>query len=198
MCGATAIVLQIFRYLMGLSPRVRGNLRKLSESVLCFRPIPACAGQPASWVLSVLKMRAYPRVCGATGERGGGGSPRQGLSPRVRGNRCASTGPYGNFGPIPACAGQPCWLPFLVCSGRAYPRVCGATSRIAAQDAPVWGLSPRVRGNLKLQHQHHSSLGPIPACAGQPIESLHICQAIRAYPRVCGATSGRNSLLPRV
>ena len=56
-----------------------------------------------------------------------------GLSPRVRGNRGAYYEVTDPNGSIPACAGEP-FPPYA----------------IEAMAVSNWGLSPRVRGNLKL------------------------------------------------
>ena len=50
------------------------------------------------------------------------------------------------------------------------------------------GLSPRVRGNHRAPRSALWSIGPIPACAGQPWACWHDVEFDRAYPRVCGAT----------
>ena len=133
-------------------------------------------------------MWAYPRVCGATGHRGLTLFQLPGLSPRVRGNRNSQNLSGMIFGPIPACAGQPSCATSSPLKAGAYPRVCGATDPEAAGAVDCLGLSPRVRGNLRLLLLQALWLGPIPACAGQP---LFLCASLglsRAYPRVCGAT----------
>ena len=56
------------------------------------------------------------------------------------------------------------------------------------------GLSPRVRGNHHRQGNRSGRTGPIPACAGQPVGYSNGELVVRAYPRVCGATSGRAKL----
>ena len=67
------------------------------------------------------------------------------------------------------------------------------------------GLSPRVRGNRVSQHLGGAGVGPIPACAGQPLTLKRTERNSRAYPRVCGATRniccrrrGAAGLSPRV
>ena len=50
----------------GLSPRVRGNLRRRYLAGRDVRSIPACAGEPA-WGCRRPRMQSvYPRVCGGT------------------------------------------------------------------------------------------------------------------------------------
>ena len=50
------------------------------------------------------------------------------------------------------------------------------------------GLSPRVRGNRFLLASDPATVGPIPACAGQPFNADDLDGFFWAYPRVCGAT----------
>ena len=113
-----------------------------------------------------------------------------GLSPRVRGNRPGWAGRPVQSGPIPACAGQPSHHKSAIEFGRAYPRVCGATTRRLVTVLASWGLSPRVRGNRNSQNLSGMIFGPIPACAGQPFQLFSLSIYSRAYPRVCGATAG--------
>ena len=92
-------------------------------------------------------VKVYPRVCGGTFVLQRKRHPRQGLSPRVRGNLHYHLNHRVVTGSIPACAGEP---------GRGgrggrlmgvYPRVCGGTAQQRPDPAGGRGLSPRVRGN---------------------------------------------------
>ena len=111
-----------------------------------------------------------------------------GLSPRVRGN--PSSGRSGRWASrsIPACAGEPRTLSGITDAFQVYPRVCGGTDDFPEQFQPHGGLSPRVRGNLKLRYADVQSWRSIPACAGEPIGAAVVCRAIQVYPRVCGGT----------
>ena len=172
----------------GLSPRVRGNLRRRQFPVRNARSIPACAGEPAVRAEGRRVARVYPRVCGGTGR-----GPREavltnGLSPRVRGNQGpAFTGLY-IVRSIPACAGEPPEMKLPIIQSRVYPRVCGGTESRQSPPAVPPGLSPRVRGN------HHPSAprlirrGSIPACAGEPRNPRIPFAKASVYPRVCGGT----------
>ena len=51
---------------------------------------------------------------------------------------------------------------------RVYPRVCGGTFWRGTWLPPMWGLSPRVRGNLSVSVSTLVCAGSIPACAGEP------------------------------
>ena len=83
--------------------------------------------------------------------------------------------------------------------------MCGGTSVAARTMYPVWGLSPRVRGNLSSLVSAVSSLRSIPACAGEPPALTWSDGRGRVYPRVCGgtmyqpgSTSSTSGLSPRV
>ena len=52
--------------------------------------------------------------------------------------------------------------------GKVYPRVCGGTGMALRCRRRDWGLSPRVRGNLRLTPALDGGHGSIPACAGEP------------------------------
>ena len=136
---------------------------------------------------------AYPRVCGATVIVVVVISQTPGLSPRVRGNRAPDQCHVSRCGPIPACAGQPSYQGADCCLSAAYPRVCGATGYTGFPPKDGQGLSPRVRGNRIAVTSVFRTWGPIPACAGQPLNHLCRYYCPRAYPRVCGATASSSS-----
>ena len=112
-----------------------------------------------------------------------------GLSPHVRGNHGHIQLTRSCGGPIPACAGEPARArgPSWPC--RAYPRMCGGTSRTSCQPWPGLGLSPHVRGNLPVACPRACRAGPIPACAGEPRPAGHGGAVRWAYPRMCGGTA---------
>ena len=192
----------------GLSPRVRGNLRRQSDDLLVIRSIPACAGEPPPPPTGSSTAGVYPRVCGGTPRLSPHRGPGSGLSPRVRGNPMELRQRAGPDGSIPACAGEPRGCGALGDSGRVYPRVCGGTEPQEATAAGTGGLSPRVRGtvgdlavktgdgglsprvrgNRGRRRTDAPAAGSIPACAGEPggrrVNVLHH----RVYPRVCGGT----------
>ncbi len=190
MCGATRRAHAGADSADGLSPRVRGNLDQHSADRPSLRPIPACAGQPGCGAWFRGFARAYPRVCGATVWSRYDGPSAGGLSPRVRGNLNERLVPRRHTGPIPACAGQPWFQLARQSRSGAYPRVCGATRGGTSAKCTVRGLSPRVRGNRGVRRRRPADVGPIPACAGQPQDFPRCRHNFRAYPRVCGATTG--------
>ena len=147
----------------------------------------------------------YPRVCGGTLRRLYRLTDVQGLSPRVRGNRCRTTAPPFTCRSIPACAGEPrrarWWWP----TSGVYPRVCGGTPRVSKAERRAKGLSPRVRGNPDLEIDPLIRPRSIPACAGEPDGGQAVEHDDQVYPRVCGGTrqrlksvTGDGGLSPRV
>ena len=132
----------------GLSPRVRGNHSKTQQEEPSHGSIPACAGEPPTPPTGGPGPRVYPRVCGGTLEARADRMVRDGLSPRVRGNRPRPRPPHTSSRSIPACAGEPRSADRRSCTKGVYPRVCGGTGRTRHRPASFSGLSPRVRGNL--------------------------------------------------
>ena len=132
----------------GLSPRVRGNLRRGAEEIRMERSIPACTGEPAA-----RRMREDHIA---------------GLSPRVRGNRrdALHRGHWPRS--IPACTGEPAISPNHMSENAVYPRVYGGTFRGMGFASPLAGLSPRVRGNPPNGTGRAAERGSIPACTGEP------------------------------
>ena len=167
--------------------------------------IPACAGEPSLHPSAHIKASVYPRVCGGTLNECVALDDRQGLSPRVRGNRILQDVKRLKQRSIPACAGEPRRTGLPSQCGRVYPRVCGGTE-LTSLPARLWsGLSPRVRGNQCNAHKRNARTGSIPACAGEPKWGGVRCQCCWVYPRVCGGTylpfrslSRMDGLSPRV
>ena len=150
-CGGTDIMLTITTKYGGLSPRVRGNpllglrVRGNPDYSCCAdaaKPfhgsIPACAGEPD-----------YESACETVSVNG--------LSPRVRGNRCNLGKVSVTWRSIPACAGEPDLQARLLPIVRQY------------------GLSPRVRGNRYAIPHCRLPIRSIPACAGEPSFVHELC-----------------------
>ncbi len=167
-CGGTPHVRPLRRHSVGLSPRVRGNLKTKRYCARATRSIPACAGEPIHPQSPVRRRRVYPRVCGGTRVRRSLDVCLLGLSPRVRGNLQLLNDTTDRSRSIPACAGEPLHPVPMVRRAEVYPRVCGGTSGTFPSGGNVEGLSPRVRGNQRPTTHHPHNLRSIPACAGEP------------------------------
>ena len=113
---------------------------------------------------------------------------RQGLSPRVRGNRMPAIGLPPVPRSIPACAGEPPDGDFQEAVVEVYPRVCGGTNSRRCRAQRASGLSPRVRGNPGMRPRRPQHGGSIPACAGEPLAGGGGDDDCAVYPRVCGGT----------
>ena len=176
-------------YRLGLSPRVRGNRHLGTRTLASIGSIPACAGEPHPPIRQRPLSPVYPRVCGGTGVQLRRKAIRDGLSPRVRGNRPLAGRPRENGGSIPACAGEPSTVHTPRLSRSVYPRVCGGTKPNAPYTGVECGLSPRVRGNPITRPESRFRIGSIPACAGEPRRLAGLRLHVKVYPRVCGGTT---------
>ncbi len=106
-CGATARFATRLSAWEGLSPRVRGHPAVYDGGQGDKGSIPAGAGSPHQRPACRQTQRVYPRGCGVTARGTGGGSNREGLSPRVRGHRGRSRQSRSRQRSIPAGAGSP-------------------------------------------------------------------------------------------
>ncbi len=153
--------------LAGLSPHARGNPFDAKHPTTCPGPIPACAGEPLWPRQSPFGPRAYPRMRGGTAFAIPTKVSERGLSPHARGNLIDVPGKSRSGGPIPACAGEPHLVAWVLISRGAYPRMRGGTSATKSRSVLPTGLSPHARGNLEHRREKHVEPGPIPACAGE-------------------------------
>ena len=187
-CGGTGYTDYSEKALTGLSPRVRGNRVQPSRLLGLVGSIPARAGEPRPVVSQPDRCRVYPRACGGTVLRDPPANERDGLSPRVRGNRARRTDRAVLDGSIPARAGEPRTATGQRAPGTVYPRACGGTPLRQSPARRLQGLSPRVRGNLHVALVLAFLFGSIPARAGEPPRSPLSLFDKRVYPRACGGT----------
>ena len=183
-CGGASANNMNARRCNGLSPPVRGSPPRSFPHLLITRSIPARAGEPPVLSRLGLRCRVYPRPCGGApcGWRPIGHVP--GLSPPVRGSRCASCVAAVVIRSIPARAGEPrtrtgrgrTRVYPRPCGGAmssarspvgslVYPRPCGGASSKAQRGT---GLSPPVRGSPRNRNIGINRLRSIPARAGEP------------------------------
>ena len=190
-CGGTIFASSRNSTSIGLSPRVRGNRFPWLLGHGWGGSIPACAGEPTEDTWPCQYCTVYPRVCGGTRAAVTAAAAASGLSPRVRGNPFFMWETDMLARSIPACAGEPIFLPFPMASLRVYPRVCGGTFFPPSPSVLIIGLSPRVRGNQAMRILMRPASRSIPACAGEPVRQVFSTCAISVYPRVCGGTQPR-------
>ena len=134
-------------------------------------------------------------MCGETILRLHMPMPLRGLSPRVRGNHLRPEFFLWVWGSIPACAGKPPIRQLDCPMLKVYPRVCGETCKLHRGNSTSWGLSPRVRGNLRFDTLYFWNCGSIPACAGKPALGRADRNGLAVYPRVCGETDTDDIIL---
>ena len=148
-----------------------------------------------------------------------------GLSPRIRGNLRDQGLRRPRRGSIPAHTGKPGSIVAPVVHVKVYPRAYGETERMTKKIFGAWGLSPRIRGNLRddLAGIHavrsipaHTGkplsknsrilfIGSIPAHTGKPPSGSSACVCQGVYPRAYGETvpmpsvgTVRGGLSPRI
>ena len=112
-----------------------------------------------------------------------------GLSPRERGNRDRLLVARGEFGTIPARAGEPRGTCGAGRRSGDYPRASGGTTWKTLTPPEREGLSPRERGNLRRSPCAEVNDGTIPARAGEPCPQPVRPGRRRDYPRASGGTT---------
>ena len=134
-------------------------------------------------------MRVYPRERGGTGVTVTVGVRSKGLSPRTRGNPHLHPAVVPSDGSIPANAGEPSAVNWMPMDERVYPRERGETVVGHGTLEAHGGLSPRTRGNPRVDGGERPRVGSIPANAGEPIPSSRRRGRRWVYPRERGGTS---------
>ena len=179
----------------GLSPLVRGNPPSAAERARPGGTIPARAGEPPAPPRRRRPGRDYPRSCGGTPRGAASREEVAGLSPLVRGNPRIYSQPLESRGTIPARAGEPLRRCPARRGSRDYPRSCGGTLGRQAVSYIGLGLSPLVRGNPMKKRSLSDLSRTIPARAGEPSPPPRSPLLMEDYPRSCGGTDFRLSLL---
>ena len=106
-CGETLNPTVALLDLVGLSPRMRGNLRQDGPNFFFQGSIPTHAGKPVVRHFIVLHVGVYPHACGETALPVMMAMPSRGLSPRMRGNHTAMMHQLVHLRSIPTHAGKP-------------------------------------------------------------------------------------------
>ena len=175
---------------------MRGNRSRRASASAGHGSIPAHAGEPGGISDCPRRRWVYPRACGGTAVSRSAETGSGGLSPRMRGNRCAVSPMAGGRRSIPAHAGEPAISNYPGWGTEVYPRACGGTLNYQFLRRSNGGLSPRMRGNRRMQRERFRIVGSIPAHAGEPKWRDSRKEARRVYPRACGGTQAVRT--PRV
>ena len=176
----------------GLSPRVWGSPGASSRVRHSLRSIPTCVGQPPIQGVSHRLEEVYPHVCGAAAGNIRMAISTLGLSPRVWGSLLRGLTPGIPDGSIPTCVGQPRKMSPRPSKQAVYPHVCGAATFPHCPMTNAPGLSPRVWGSQRQEHEDDKQQGSIPTCVGQPTIISVIRNTAAVYPHVCGAAPYRH------
>ena len=128
-CGEHGAVREPICRKTGSSPRMRGTLCRLFQSIYYTGIIPAYAGNTDLHARDVMHVRDHPRVCGEHSD----GSPSQpairGSSPRMRGTHRTCAVRRCRRGIIPAYAGNTRTSNRYAMGAGDHPRVCGEHPR---------------------------------------------------------------------
>ena len=146
-CGETPDVFLSALTKGGLSPPMRGNLRRYRTPPTFRRSIPAHAGKPVANQVTLPLIRVYPRPCGETRTVFESDVGEPGLSPPMRGKPFAVRSDRVFRRVYPRHAGKPQLIVLILHSMQVYPRPCGETLVDITIPLPVEGLSPPMRGN---------------------------------------------------
>ncbi len=165
---------------MDWPPRVAIPLRQTPSLRL------KAVGEPRRWRWCGTTRRVDPRGCGGAPPEYADQRRVQGRSPRVRGSLTFRRIGQDQRGSIPAGAGEPPSPRRSRPSARVDPRGCGGAAPMVIRTARRSGRSPRVRGSRASSTVIGSTIGSIPAGAGEPDRQQHRQDGPRVDPRGCG------------
>ena len=195
-CGGTSRGIRDHLWTWGLSPHMRGNHRRKCTLADDFGSIPAHAGEPLHRLTREGGRRVYPRTCGGTSRGIRDHLWTWGLSPHMRGNLYVLSHFPEAKGSIPAHAGEPAAISKAIISPKVYPRTCGGTHRRGPRARHRRGLSPHMRGNLRLAGSLEQETGSIPAHAGEPVWAAHPLGSLGSIPAHAGEPARRRGPRP--
>ena len=193
---------------------MRGKQHRGGFKCICFRIIPAHAGQ-TNLLSGMTPIPAdHPRACGANSLssintiKHTGSSPRmrgkpttpqrhimrkRGSSPRMRGKRCSVRCSFLASRIIPAHAGQTVFATLVNPRFADHPRACGANRIALRSQSRQGGSSPRMRGKLEAGVFGRVRQRIIPAHAGQTAPHPIRARTGWDHPRACGANRSFNA-----
>ncbi len=161
---------------LGPSPLTRGSLEQRLVDLLLPGSIPAHAGQPGGRSHQFHEPGVHPRSRGAAPRPLIAAPTDEGPSPLTRGSLLSLLEPHHAAGSIPAHAGQPFFRQSTGRRPRVHPRSRGAANEEPEYAGHVQGPSPLTRGSPTSARAGASTVGSIPAHAGQPLKAKSLTQ----------------------
>ena len=189
----------------GLSPRIRGTVNVVIQTINVYRFIPAYTGNGPGRQRSRIGLTVYPRVYGERWLWASLFVAGAGLSPRIRGTALRSATCHRPARFIPAYTGNGSSSLVPLHAVPVYPRVYGERDDDQALGVNAGGLSPRIRGTASRNGMQPFAMRFIPAYTGNG----PCCECFGArnavYPRVYGERAqglppglGNAGLSPRI
>ena len=186
-CGEHHTIIRNLDAAVGSSPQVRGTFPDLLIQVDKLGLIPAGAGNIFKQAGGRTQIQAHPRRCGEHP----GWVPRaklpSGSSPQVRGTCPALRLHLGEFGLIPAGAGNILWSSRCRAPTRAHPRRCGEHRALPGDGVDAHGLIPAGAGNIASSRSGNTPHGAHPRrCGEHPRADASLLELNGSSPQVRG------------
>ena len=170
----------------GSSPRGRGTLKHCSTIALCWRVIPAWAGNTIAGEQACRPGPGHPRVGGEHLLPSRNERKTTGSSPRGRGTLVQAISDVVYWRVIPAWAGNTRQAALAAALGTGHPRVGGEHRASASRRAKTRGSSPRGRGTPLALALALALQRVIPAWAGNTRRRRPAPRLPPGHPRVGG------------
>ena len=176
----------------GSSPRVRGKVGEIKDTLRMVGIIPAGAGKRSLACCAPVADWDHPRGCGEKPPPIARPGPKPGSSPRVRGKASTKAQPSTPFRIIPAGAGKSCCVACCCWTCADHPRGCGEKPMSSVVASVRVGSSPRVRGKAGRSLPHLLRPGDHPrGCGEKDMSAREIEDEVGSSPRVRGKVVGQ-------
>ena len=147
-CGEQLSLLRGAASDSGSSPRLRGTGVRPVKVTVCWRFIPAPAGNSSPDPFRASIPPVHPRACGEQGISASVDGSNHGSSPRLRGTEPPTWQPAAWLRFIPAPAGNSSGAASSLCPRSVHPRACGEQQSQSLRQSTSHGSSPRLRGTV--------------------------------------------------
>ncbi len=175
----------------GPSPLARGSPQLGQRRARHRGSIPARAGEPSPTTRRCTRPRVHPRSRGGAGATVATGTGHLGPSPLARGSRLETGDWRLERGSIPARAGEPTRAESQRPAKKVHPRSRGGAQSPVGSTREKGGPSPLARGSHSMNRALLSSLGSIPARAGEPSSRREFQHLGRVHPRSRGGADAQ-------